>query len=392
MHNIEEVHCNAAINAILEANLQLTHASVEEAVSFDEYGKCDTLGLDGIPEISIKTSLRNFDKGSVLITEEIGSTSLSAYYKQQTNQYHPPTFYLSDPTDRSAQLKEFLEGKDPTITVGEVIHQKDTIKVWEDHFGTPASITGASSAITCIRYGIPIVSTFVNFITQELFVAFRSGVYQLKLPSYKELRPSQITLQYIKNKGTPFYFRTFEESGKSLADMRNFVTFLGKSGYAENFSDSNIIPPKESEKHLVYDNPGGPSRVLYLSTIQSKTTPIGFILANGEKIGEWIHWLPFVIFGKMENDKSKNALHLYEISQERPWTKNGILMSTPPPYSIFSPVETQPGKMIIDVNKFSDFTNPSQIRSTLLAAPVSNLWATTVMERHLCRQIKFSDH
>lgn len=389
MYNIEEVHCNAAIAAVLQANRHLMHASVEDAITPDDYGKSDTLGLDGIPEIRIKDSLKNFNKDAIIITEEIGSTRATSYYQRGVcnNSF---TFYVSDPTDRSSQLKRFLENKERSVETGEVIQNSHTTQEWEQQCGKPASITGATSAITCVRKGVPIASAFVNLITQELFVAFTDGVYQLKLPSYKELKPSEITSRYVKNKGSPVYFRVFEE-GRSISDMKYFVTFLGKAGYEENFRDSNIINETQSQKYLLYDRPGGPSRVLYLSTLQPEKVPVGFILANGEKIIEWIHWLPFVRFGKMENDKNRSALHLYEIYQKRPWTKEGILMSTPPPYSIFVPVEEKSDTMIIDVNRFSNFSNPSKIRSTLLLAPISNSWAITVMQRHLYREIELAD-
>jgi len=208
MYNIEEVHCSAAIQAILQANLQLMHATVEEALQPVRYGKTDTLGLDGIPESTIAASLRHFDRGAVLVTEEIGTTSNTV---RSYSRNYPPTFYLSDPTDRSSQLRDFLSDQDPSKKIGEVIQLRDTISRWEAACGAPASITGATSAITCIRYGVPINSAIVNFVTQELFVALRAGVFRLRLPTYAELDPSQITVEHIRSKGERVLFRKFEQ-------------------------------------------------------------------------------------------------------------------------------------------------------------------------------------
>ena len=173
--------------------------------------------------------------------------------------------------------------------------------------------------------------------------------------------------------------------------MKNFVTFLGKEGYAENFKESRIIPPGETKQHLLYDLPGGPSRVLYLSNIVPQTTPVGFILSNGEKIGEWIHWLPFVRFGRLKGFPNRRVLQLYEVHHDRPWTKESILMATPPPYSIFKLARPEGREMIVDVSKFKDFENPSRIRSTLLLAPITNTWVLPLMELHGYREINLID-
>jgi len=392
MYNIEEVHCTAAINAVVTANLQLMHATVEEAlqpIARHTADKCDTLGLDGIPESTIANCLRNFDSSGVLITEEIGATS--AHWRRDRYRRLPPTIYVSDPTDRSAQLNEFLSGQKLHTRLGDIVQGGDAALEWGRQFGAPASITGATSAITCVRHGIPISSVIINFITQELFVAFRAGIFRLKLPAFTELVPAQITLDYIRAKGTPIFFRKFAEAGGSMENMRYFVTFLGKTGYSENFRDSALIRPDDAEKYLRYNLPGGPSRVLYLSTVQPSDQPVGFVFANGEKIVEWIHWLPFVRFGKIDKKPTRHALNLYEIYQARPWTKGGILMSTPPPYSVFCELDGCEGRVVIDIERLQSFSNPSRFRSTLLVAPTTNTWAVTVMETHMYRQIEFGE-
>jgi len=193
MINIEEMHCSVCINAVLQANLQLMLRPVAEAVQQIKYGKTDTLGLDGIPESAIKHSLESFDKLTLLITEEIGATNIGGLRKRNNQ----PTVYLSDPTDRSSQLLDFFLNQDQTCKVGEIIMRDDTICEWEQRYSGPASITGATSAITCVRYGVPFATAFVNFVTQELFIAFRRGAFRLKLPSYTELDPAEITLKRI---------------------------------------------------------------------------------------------------------------------------------------------------------------------------------------------------
>lgn len=181
MHNIEDVLCGAAVGAILQAYMQLMDATVGEALKPIPYGKGDTLGLDGIPEVAIANSLRNFDRSATLITEEIGATVATTLARSKN---HAPTFYFCDPTDRSSQLRTFLEGCDRPLKLGDVFAQPNALKAWEDRFGSPASITGASSAITCVRFGVPICSVIVNFVTRELFVASPAGVFCSALPFF----------------------------------------------------------------------------------------------------------------------------------------------------------------------------------------------------------------
>ena len=137
--------------------------------------------------------------------------------------------------------------------------------------------------------------------------------------------------------------------------------------------------------------PGGPLRVLYLTDVQPSEHPVGFILANGEKITEWIHWLPFLRFGLCEdtNSRGQQAAMLYEIYQKRPWVKDGVLMSTSPMYSIFCESNSDPNHMLINTKRLFEHKNPSLVRSTLLMTTPSNLWALTVAQQKIYREIIF---
>lgn len=185
---------------------------------------------------------------------------------------------------------------------------------------------------------------------------------------------------------------TFPELPRNASgDERRFATYLGKRGYLKNFLDSGILNETEMDSHLHAREPTGPPRVLYLSSLQAPETPIGFILSNGEKLGEWIHWLPFIRFARRSGDESQPALRLFEIYQDRPWTKDGVLMATPPAYSIFTASPNEDDRMTLDVRRFADFENPSKIRSTLLVTRSGNPWATRVVKQRGYRAIEFSD-
>jgi len=121
---------------------------------------------------------------------------------------------------------------------------------------------------------------------------------------------------------------------------------------------------------------------LYLSELQNKHGPVGFILSNGEKIGEWMHWLSFVKYA--HNKNGGEALQVYEISLERPWTKNGMLMSTSPPYSIFCDGED---KQYLDISRLRNFKHPSRFRSMIVVVPYNNERIIHVLEQHEYREI-----
>ena len=383
MEGVEISHCNAAIEAILTACYAFWQSTVEEALRpILKYGKNDTLGMDAMPEITIIEQLQRYDQHSIVITEETGGREKFRFvHADDPRRFR--TIFISDPTDRSAQIKKMLENEnDRTKKVSEVITGATCREKWESDFSAPAEITGGSSAITCIRRGIPIFSVIVNYVTRQLFVSCSAGNYVLGLPE----KLTKIDLNYVRAHGKKIYFRDINSHGA----MRRFTTFMGKQGYKENFIDSKLMDEAEMDQYLHYRLPGGPSRVLYLSTLQPENNQLGFILANGEKIGEWIHWLPYVRFARKENDQSEPALRLFEIYQDRPWTKEGILMSTPPAYSIFKPASDHDNRMTINVGHFSAFSNPSQIRSTLVIAPSDNQWATRIVNQYGYRPIEIS--
>lgn len=389
MLGVEIAHCNAALEAVLTAYNAFLESTVEEALRpILAYGKSDTLGLDAMPEITIVEKLQTFDRYTIVITEERGSLE-KFHFTQVDDPRRFRTIFISDPTDRSAQVKTLLEGvEDKTKRVGEIFRSNDIRAQWEEQFSGPAEITGGSSSITCVRRGIPIFTVMVNYVTQQLFVSCSAGNYCLELADVSDV--FDVNLNCVRSHGSKLYFRGIRS--KKHGDLRRFVTFMGKSGYKENFMDSNLMSEAEMDKSLVYRLPGGPLRVLYLSTLQPEDKSLGFIMANGEKVIEWIHWLPFIRFARTEDDLNGPALRLFEIYQDRPWTKDGILMSTPPAYSIFRPISEEDQRMVIDVGRFSSFPNPSKVRASLVVTPPENQWATRVANQYGYRSIElYSD-
>jgi hypothetical protein len=382
MLGIERAYGDAAIRAVLHANRNLMQATVEDALTRSlRYGKPDTLNLDAISEISIGNQILHYDQHSILITEERSDwPSLHANVSPDPRSFR--TFFISDPTDRSSQFAQFLDGTgNKKVRVIDVMRDPESKARWEKDFSSPASITGPFSAITCIRRGMPILTVLVNYLTQEMFLACSAGIFQVQIDHAAKLRQMP-TVSDVTHGGQRLVFGNAVEQYQGL---KRFVTFLGKEGYRENFLDSQIMSAEELDESISYNLPGGPSRVLYLSDILPAQEAVGFVLANGEKIGEWIHWLPFIRFARSPNDLAEPILNIFEIWHPRPHTKEGILMSTSPNYSIFRQVSS--GHMVIDVPMFQRFSHPSRIRSTLLVCANSNDWAQQVVQRHGYRRI-----
>lgn len=385
MRGCNEDYCNAAIVALLAAASNLYQMTVNESLERTVYGKGDTLGLDAVPEIEIVNCIQRYDPDAVFITEELGR-EMTHGWDTSGSPMHQPVIFFCDPTDRSSELKRFLERfkeSRANAKVGDLIQEESSLNVYAEIGSTPLSITGSTSAISCIKAGDVIFAVIFNYITGELYLACSAGIYRYACLSGRTELPASVTVSEIIAKGEKITFPSLSATSGRYENWKRYVTFLGKSGYAENFRDSMIfIDPAEELRH--YDRPGGPSRILYLSDLQPAAKPVGFILANGEKIGEWIHWLPFV---RYSYSRGARSLVLFEVFHERPWTKEGILMSTAAPYSIFQPIADHEDFMFLDVNQLAKFENPSRFRSTLLVASVGNEWALHTMRRQQYRLV-----
>ncbi|KPJ54942.1 hypothetical protein AMJ47_02635 [Parcubacteria bacterium DG_72] len=383
MQGIERKYCDVCINALIGAWRELMEVSGAETLRKVPYGKGDTLGLDAIPEITITGRLREFDGHAILITEELDEQA-HRRWPTDSDPVKQPLMFFSDPTDRSSQLEEFfkrLSKDNQTAKIGNLIADCDHEKLWEEMFEAPVIITGSTGSITCVRKGKIVFSVILNYIAGIVFVATDVGIYSYQLENFSDLSNEEINFSTIFKKGKKLNFPGVRELGYNSDDCKRFVTFLGKTGYRENFNDSMLFikDPNEFLHHL---KPPGPPRPLYLSELQKDHGPVGFILSNGEKIGEWMHWLSFVKYAR--NINGGYALSVYEISLERPWTKNGMLMSTSPAYSLFC---NEGSGSYLDISRLRNFKRPSQFRCMIVVVPWDNERIIHVLKQHEYREI-----
>ncbi len=217
-------YCNAAIEAVLAAAEVLWGLTIGCALQPRVvYGKRDTLGMDALTEIAIGDTLRRYDSSVCLATEESGQTVISDFSDPRGSK----SVFVSDPTDRSSQLCAAIrDTTEHSQTVAEVVRRSDFQENWVKKFGGPVEITGSTTSVSCIRRGVPIFSVVLNLITRELFVACNAGVFVLRLPE----DTSVVDLDRVCKNGCRLYFRENDRKKE-----QRFVTFLGKSGYNDNF-------------------------------------------------------------------------------------------------------------------------------------------------------------
>jgi len=383
MVGIDQAYANAAIRALLEANWQLQEATIGELLQKTSYGKGDTKGFDAIPEIVISEELKRFDPDIVFLTEEIGRQRKFSVPQEIELQ---PILYISDPTDRSSFLEKFLQGfvkENPSfidLKFKEILRNEEIKERWENLASGPAVITGPTGSISGIKKGVPFFAVIVNYLTQDLFVACDWGKKRFNIEGISQEDFKWITLEKIFAEGEEIIFD--QERNLDVEESKKFFTFIGKEGYEENLKEAKIFLNQPLD-YLVYKEPGGPTRILYLSSLYEGE--VGFILSNGEKIIEWIHWLPFISASNREN----KTLKIFEISFEKPWTKNGILMATTIAYSIFVYSEKEK-RHLLNLVKLQDYPNPSQYRSCLLVTNEDNRWAIHTMRQRQYRELVFN--
>lgn len=382
--------CNAVIGIILRAAESLWSLRVSEAVQKSQVvGKSDTFRLDAIPEIHMRSLYEEYDPYVVFVTEETGAHSRQPYYPLDNRNKFPITD-VSDPFDRSVPTQKFFERQErQDQTIWELFSNPETKARWESEMGAPAEITGSCSAITRLIRGVPVFTVIVNFVTRQLVVACSAGVYCLTLPGKRE-KLSHVNLAYVKQHGTRVYFPDINHHDNAA----RFVTFLKKAGYPENLSSTKLVEPHELVANIHFDDPGGPLRPLYLSTMHPDENRPGFILSNGEKLGEWVHWLTFLRFARKPLDDSDAALKLHEVYGSSSNIRDGVMIAPTPPYSLFRTVNDRedvrdPDAFILDVGFFPRFPVPSRIRSTLVLAPNDNQWINNRLMYHGYRQIVF---
>jgi len=380
MKGIEKQYLRNCIKALCHARLALLRLSSEDAVEVIPYGKIDSLRLDAVPEIIIsKTLCQEFDPHLPLITEEIGSSKKLKGSEDQL-------VCFSDPMDRSKVLRDFLKRRKGLLE--QIFQEQRIIQEWEEKCGGDIELSGPYGSITGIRHGQILFCVMINYITGTLYIASKGYVGCIPFDaifsdlSQKEFKRTKGIFENVN----PLQFGAIEQDLTNI-DTK-FVAYCKGKEYEDNLVESRILGRKGLERirqeHLAYDLVGGPARILYLQS----PSQVGFILANGEKIIEWIGWLAFVKF-------SQKGLFAFELSFDSSWTRDGILMAPSNAYSVLGEetgIEQGHRYKILEIalNKLKYFRNPSQYRSTIVVCPAVNQRIITDMAAGLGTELRFS--
>jgi len=370
---MERQYLRECIEALCKAYSALLHLNCDKAISKSSYGKGDSLYLDAAPEVTIiKTLCENFDPHLPLVIEEIGSSAELRGTEEEV-------VCFSDPMDRSKILAEFLSKH--TGKVGPIFQELKTTKEWESNYGGNIELSGPYGSITAVRHHYILFNVMINYVTGMLYIASDVGVGKLNVSEIFEDHEKTLLkrTKHLLDMLSPI---SFEQDGILQEDEKKFVTFCAgkterdKKKYEDNLIASKIfgneLIDQIRENYLIYDEPGGPARILYLQYPHSA----GFILSNGEKICEWLGWLAYVKY-------CWPKLRAYEISFDSSWTRNQILMAPGRAYSILgNHIVKERGlpykKIQLNISKLKFLDNPSQYRSTILICPEAN--SKVVME------------
>jgi hypothetical protein len=377
MEGIERAYLSATIRALLSANQNLGLLPCYKALQSVPFGKSDTLELDSTPENTIKKMLTEFfDKRLVLITEEAGkSADLVGTYNE--------VVCFSDPMDGSKVLADFLNSDvdDKSIRLKDVFNDPKYQQAWAQKHRDPASINGCSGSVTAVKEGNVLFNVLVNYITQEIFVACQEGIRYQKIA---QLLPSQEEWENL-----PFdkWMREWPEvkfPKPGPESQETFVTYLRKPVYQRNFMQTNLVSAvDEAQKDFAAP---GPARVLYLSDLIDP--PVGFILSNGEKIGEFLGYLAYARFAERGRDP---ILNVYELAFDSPETIDKVLLAPGEHYSLFETFKRDGQDLTrINIEKLRYFKNPSHYRGTILVVHKQNTLITGIAEGQNSRRITLS--
>lgn len=364
MKGLERQYLRECMRALCAARSQLLNMTCKEAISRGLYGKQDTLSLDGFPEMIIGDVLAEFDPTTPLLTEEVGSN-----FKLRTTEEEFICF--SDPMDRSKVLAAFLENF-PDEQIEAVFNNPSYLEKWKAEYGGDIELSGPYGSITAVRHHNIIFNVMINYITGLLYVASDEGVGWL--PSDKIFETSEPKILKRSVELIKMLSPITISDTSAVKDKESIVTYCDSTEpkkYEHNLLASKIFGKKSigeiRQQHLIEYRPGGPARILYLKS----PGHAGFILANGEKIGEWLGWLAYVKYLWPQ-------IRAFEISFDDSLTRDQILMAPGPAYSILGDqIEEEKGRPFkivrLNIAKLRFLNDPSRYRSTILVCPTTNL-------------------
>ena len=350
-------HC---IETLLEVQAAIEAAPAERLVQSAPQYKADSLCLDTIPEAVLHAKLIDeYDGQIVLVSEERGAYNCDHLAGGRV-------VVFADPTDRSEPLAEFLRDRiaaatdSPSVTFGEILARADARDTWERRANCPAALSGACCSLAVVKDQAVAFSMLLNYITRQIVVACDRGV---RIADTAALR-TDVDGCGFDEAAAPVTFT-------AVAAGRTCVTYLDAESYRDHAGQTGLL---DGALASVADNPGGPARVLYLSDLNPAAPAM--VMANGEKIGEWIGWLAVV--------RASGRLTAYAVSPDAVAAREGILVAPSPPYSV---LELREGQLRVNIEKLKWLPNPSRYREMIVVTHRDNTALQAEIESHNGRKL-----
>jgi hypothetical protein len=349
------------IETLISVKYDLEIIDSHQLIQKVDKGKEDTLFLDIFPENILRRRLiQEYDDDIVFITEEEGGFNKSRLGKT-------PLVVFSDPTDRSSQFADFIrfllkenESEDKNMSLKDLLNRTDIKLLWESRYGKPASITGSCCSLTVVKNSKLLFTISLNYITSEIFFS----TTEICCYSHIDMIDINNLNHEIFDKSSNWKKISFNEHSHE----KTLITFLGKDSYQKYFDDSKIFDRNTWD--IIDQNPGGPHRILYLSELSDRIPD--FIMANGEKIGEWLGWLLYV--------KASGQLEAFALTPKAVLARDEILLAPSEPYSILEKDEND--ELFINFEKLKCYPNPSRYREMI--------FITSKYNHHLLAEIEAS--
>jgi transcriptional regulator with XRE-family HTH domain len=312
MSGLDVEYLRAAMRALVRARENLLGTRLDMALR-PAAGKEDTIWFDRLVEETIIQELDRFDKDSAIFTEE-------RVCEESRRKLAGKLCYFIDPFDRSRHFARELSGKK---RVGEARLIQD-VTAAED-FGM-RGVCAPTGSITMVREGRVVFNAMMDYATGEFYVACAA---MLQHGPSTDCGTPEALLAYGNE--IPFDGPSDNEHCVCYMGPDSDMTEEGDAAspkarvYKEAFAALGLgehqIPLRGQRE------PGGPARLLYLSSLNDDPNPPSFVLSNGEKIGEWLGWLAYAIYGV--------GFVAFELSASNNAFRDGFLLAPPENYSIF---------------------------------------------------------
>ena len=247
--HFQSVMLSRTVGAVIEAARIVWRLESHEAIQAAP-GKEDTLRLDAAAEDTLIDWLEAPD--TAIVTEERG--------------LHPPGARLDemewvhvvDPLDNSRPALGILAAAPGNSAVGAVLASQKM-----------PELEAPAISVCSVREGILCHAVLLNLARPRLYVASAEGCFTIDIRGAEngapDLEESRVEIPW-------------PEAGRGVRTYTG-----GREIYLEHAAACGFAATESVES--------GPHRVLYLTGLSA--SPSSAVLANGEKLGEWISWLAF---------------------------------------------------------------------------------------------------